>query len=158
MFSVATCSTILCLRIFSLSMTLMATLSPVSLFLASLTLAKVPSPSSLPISYFPTRVRGLAISMYVVIQPLTVPVSVCVCLYPSVSPSFFSSASFRLLSLPNFHLSQDYALLVSSLFLTASICQSCCSSISKHLSIEILRKHHILATDQTDRKQGNMTR
>jgi hypothetical protein len=48
--------------------------------------------------------------------------------------------------------------LVSSLFLTASICQSCCSSISKHLSIEILRKHHILATDQTDRKQGNMTR
>jgi hypothetical protein len=61
-------------------------------------LAKVPSPRSLPISYFPTRVRGVAISMYVVIQPLSVSVSVSVCvrLYPSVCLSFLS---FSFLSL-----------------------------------------------------------
>lgn len=34
----------------------MATLSPVSTFLANFTLAKLPSPTVLPSSYFPTRV------------------------------------------------------------------------------------------------------
>ncbi len=52
-----TCSTILCLRIFSLSMILMATLAPVSTCFAYLTLAKVPSPKVFPISYLPIRVR-----------------------------------------------------------------------------------------------------
>lgn len=48
---------ILCLRTFSLSRILMATFSPVSTFLANLTLAKVPSPRVRPSSYRPTRVR-----------------------------------------------------------------------------------------------------
>lgn len=52
-----TCSTILCLRIFSLSMILMATLAPVSTCFAYLTLAKVPSPKVFPISYLPIWVR-----------------------------------------------------------------------------------------------------
>ncbi len=47
---------ILCLRTFSLSRILIATFSPVSTFRANLTLAKLPSPSVRPSSYFPTRV------------------------------------------------------------------------------------------------------
>ena len=50
----ATWSTILCLMMVLLSSTFMATLSPVSVFWANFTLAKVPSPIVLPISYFPT--------------------------------------------------------------------------------------------------------
>lgn len=49
-----TWSTILCSRMVDLAKTLTATLSPVSVFLANLTLAKVPSPMVLPTSYFPT--------------------------------------------------------------------------------------------------------
>jgi len=48
-----TCSTILCWRMVDLAITLMATLSPVSEFLANLTLANVPSPIVRPTSYFP---------------------------------------------------------------------------------------------------------
>lgn len=49
-----TCSTILCLRTVSRSSTFMATLSPVSVFCANFTLAKVPSPMVRPTSYLPT--------------------------------------------------------------------------------------------------------
>ncbi len=49
-----TWSTILCLRTVSLSSTFMATLSPVSVFCANFTLAKVPSPIVRPTSYLPT--------------------------------------------------------------------------------------------------------
>lgn len=50
----STWSTILCLRMVLLAKTFMATLSPVSLFCANLTLAKVPSPIVRPTSYFAT--------------------------------------------------------------------------------------------------------
>lgn len=48
-----TWSTILCWRMVVLAITLMATLSPVSEFIANLTLANVPSPIVRPTSYFP---------------------------------------------------------------------------------------------------------
>lgn len=50
---IGTWSTILCLRIVVLAMTLIATLFPVSESFANLTLANVPSPIVLPTSYFP---------------------------------------------------------------------------------------------------------
>lgn len=52
--NIETCSAILCLRTFSLSRIFRATGSPVSEFLANLTLANVPSPIVLPTSYLPT--------------------------------------------------------------------------------------------------------
>lgn len=45
----------LCLMMVARSSTFMATLSPVSVFCANLTLANVPSPIVRPTSYFPTR-------------------------------------------------------------------------------------------------------
>lgn len=50
---------ILCFITFSLSRIFMATLSPVSTFLANFTFAKVPSPNVLPSSYLPTLVLPL---------------------------------------------------------------------------------------------------
>ena len=49
-----TWSTILCLRMVDFAITFIATLSPVSVLCANLTLAKVPSPIVRPTSYFPT--------------------------------------------------------------------------------------------------------
>lgn len=49
-----TCSTILCLIMVLRSRTFIATLSPVSVFWANFTFAKVPSPIVLPTSYLPT--------------------------------------------------------------------------------------------------------
>ena len=58
-----TCSTILCLRIVSLSNTFTATLSPVSEFCAYFTFAKEPSPMVRPNSYFPTFLVGITIAV-----------------------------------------------------------------------------------------------
>jgi hypothetical protein len=107
-----------------LSMTLMATLSPVSLFLAIFTLAKVPSPRVFPSSYFPTRVRGLLVSSMADLKS-TAPVE--------WNGSFFFLSAFRCVApppfsvLPYFHLPEDCARLMSSLFLSASISQPCYS-------------------------------
>lgn len=50
-------------RIFSLSRILIATFSPVSTWRANFTFAKVPSPSVLPSSYFPTLVRAVPLPL-----------------------------------------------------------------------------------------------
>ena len=53
---------ILCLRIFSLSRILIATLSPMSTFRANLTFVKLPLPRVQPSSYFPARVLPLLLA------------------------------------------------------------------------------------------------
>jgi hypothetical protein len=72
-----TCSTILCLRTFSLSMVLTATGPPVWVSRANLTFANVPSPMVRPSSYFPTRLFTLVV------------------LIPRLTPSGISEASPR---------------------------------------------------------------
>ncbi len=88
-----TCSTILCLRIFSLSMILMATLAPVSTCFAYLTLAKVPSPKVFPISYLPIRVRTGCWVLIFFLADLPPP-------SPSLSLPPFVSFEIKVASLP----------------------------------------------------------
>lgn len=87
-----TCSTILWRRTRSRSMILMATLSPVSRFLANLTLAKLPSPSVFPISYFPTRVRVPGAAM---LRPLSLSLGWSQSVYENNNKTFIKIQSMH---------------------------------------------------------------